>query len=381
MTKISDSIIASAGDDKSIKVWNLNDFKNIITLKPNPMGSFRSLSYSSDLDIFTAGKFDANLLVWFKFSEIISMNRNSITTTLLNVDLTTKNNSTQTSLFLSLIDETSTFLNPTAISDSNSLSKNETANENEIITSLFSSNESSLISFGSILNPHYSSANDSTNLKLIVDLLNQTKYDLNDCLSNCSNHGKCKLNENKLKCECDLYFDGAKCEIDLRPCSYFPCLNSIKCENILISIINNQQQQQQQQNNKEIDFKCQCKSKLFYGKRCENKINLCKNETCSGNGLCKLINENELNETTKCECFGKGWYEGEKCEITSLKQTIIKAVIKTTVYVAIGVVIIFFALIISMDIHKILTIKNAFNFSKKNQSAKNKPKIKKTNQK
>jgi hypothetical protein len=200
---------------------------------------------------------------------------------------------------------------------------------------------------------------------LIVDLLNQTKYDLNDCLSNCSNHGKCKLNENKLKCECDLYFDGAKCEIDLRPCSYFPCLNSIKCENILISLINNQQQQQQQ-NNKEIDFKCQCKSKLFYGKRCENKINLCKNETCSGNGLCKLINENELNETTKCECFGKGWYEGEKCEITTLKQKIIKVSIKTTVYVAVGVVIIFFALIISMDLHKFMT--------KKRTIRKNKPK-------
>jgi hypothetical protein len=79
-----------------------------------------------------------------------------------------------------------------------------------------------------------------------------------------------------------------------------------------------------------------------------------------------------LNETTKCECFGKGWYEGEKCEITTLKQTIIKAVIKTTVCVAVGVVLIFMAYIISIDVHTFLTESHSFLNSKN----KNKPKPK-----
>jgi hypothetical protein len=60
MTKITDSIIASTGDDMSIMVWNLINLKNIITLKPNPQLFIRSLSYSFDLDIFVAGK-----LKWF----------------------------------------------------------------------------------------------------------------------------------------------------------------------------------------------------------------------------------------------------------------------------------------------------------------------------
>ena len=99
-----------------------------------------------------------------------------------------------------------------------------------------------------------------------MDLFSQTKYDLTDCLSNCSNHGLCKLGENnKLKCQCEsTFFIGSKCDVDLRTCSYSPCLNSIKCENIYPESNNNQKDV--------IDFKCHCKSDKYYGKRCESKV-------------------------------------------------------------------------------------------------------------
>lgn len=82
-----------------------------------------------------------------------------------------------------------------------------------------------------------------------------------------------------------------------------------------------------------------------------NKINLCQNETCSGNGLCKIQNENELNETIKCECFGQNSFEGEKCEIKSTKMIVRESTVKTTSIIAIVILIGLFSLAILSDIH------------------------------
>jgi WD40 repeat protein len=362
MTKITDSIIVSAGDDLNIMVWNLTDYKNITLLKPYPRLRYRSIIYSSNLDILVAGQDSGYLLVWFKFIEMFSLNHNSMIAKIADMDSTATRLLDHSTSF-EKTDENEIISTKTTIADmdwtvtrildhSTSFEKTD---ENEIIQNLFI-NKNSSISFDSILSP-----NASTNeLKLIISLLSQSKYDLNDCLTNCSNHGKCKLSlKNKIICECDPYFDGSKCDVDLRPCSYSPCLNSIKCENKFPTI-----------NQTEFDFNCECKSKLFYGKRCENKINLCKNETCSKNGICKIINENELNEKTKCECFGNGFFEGEKCEINTLKQTIIRTTTKLTTYIAISIVILFFLFIFLMDLHKFCSNKRSYAGSRKSKPKK-----------
>ena len=167
-----------------------------------------------------------------------------------------------------------------------------------------------------------------------------------------------------MKCECEpLYFAGSICDIDLRPCSYSPCLNSIKCENIF-------------EKQKEIDFRCECKdSSKYYGKRCEHKVNLCQNETCSGNGVCKIQNENQLNETIRCECFGKSSFEGDKCETKSTKMIVHESTVKTTAYIAIGSIFAFYIFIFLIDLHTFLTksrsIQRTNNKNKQNRISKN----------
>ena len=205
-----------------------------------------------------------------------------------------------------------------------------------------------------------------------TQLLESSDLDINNCISNCSNQGLCKLtnnqkNRNEFECLCNVNFTGSKCELDKRPCSQTPCLNSIKCEDILIL-----------QNSSNIfinyDFKCHCKSELFYGKRCESKKNLCQNETCSGNGICQIIRigNDGLNETIKCECFGQNDFEGEKCQTKTSKTKQRENTIKITAWIAISIIIMFYSLFILMDLHKIITL-NTFYSNQISKAAKNKP--------
>ena len=111
----------------------------------------------------------------------------------------------------------------------------------------------------------------SLNSSFPIQLLVSSELDINNCISNCSNEGFCQLlNSNKFKCFCNSNFTGTKCELDKRLCSQNPCLNSIKCQDILVPA------------NSSVsfyyDFKCHCKSDLFYGKRCESKVKICQNE-------------------------------------------------------------------------------------------------------
>lgn len=103
-------------------------------------------------------------------------------------------------------------------------------------------------------------------------ILLRSDDDLHGCLSNCSNRGRCALNDKKkLSCVCDNKFvTGDACEEDTRPCSKMMCLNNGTCENLI-------------QDDVIMGFDCTCQ-KHFYGKHCEKKINVCKNVTCSYQG-------------------------------------------------------------------------------------------------
>jgi hypothetical protein len=126
------------------------------------------------------------------------------------------------------------------------------------------------------------------------------RVEINECISNCSLHGLCKLVGNqRFLCECDDHFHGPMCSIDLRPCSsQIECSNNRTCEHnfqsglLLVSNI-------------PISFTCKCDF-LHTGQFCESKINLCANETCSSNGYCN---------NAVCECFYL--FDGDECEIES----------------------------------------------------------------
>ena len=238
------------------------------------------------------------------------------------------------------------------------------------ITALFSSSNLNNLNITQLMN-NLANKSFSFDLKsdsaLPTSLLTSTKYDISDCVSNCSNSGTCKLlNGMKFICECNPNFTGSKCNIDLRPCSQNPCLNYLKCENIL-----NYTDSQLNQNIYS-DFKCICKSDLYSGKRCENKVNLCLNETCSNNGICQIINENSFNETTECKCFGTNQYEGSKCETKSSKLVVRETTVKTTYLIAIIILVSTYLLIILSDLHNIFTHQD-FKAKRKNNKIIHKP--------
>ena len=166
-------------------------------------------------------------------------------------------------------------------------------------------------------------------------------FDISSCLSNCSNQGLCKfnLNNNLFECSCFNFFDGAKCQIDTRPCSSCPCLNNGFCVDRTNSNSFNLSL-----NFNSSNFYCKC-PEFYSGSYCESKIDLCQNETCSSNGKCV-----EAINRTMCECFNL--YEGEKCDLQSSELRTIQNLISWSWKLASGVMGSFWVVIIVMDLSK-----------------------------
>ena len=167
-------------------------------------------------------------------------------------------------------------------------------------------------------------------IQQLIDLL-KSIIDPNACLGNCSNNGLCEysLTKQKFNCVCDLYFTGAECEYDIRPCSKSPCLNNGECIQNLTNLT-------------DISFYCNC-SQFYGGVYCENKVDLCQNETCFSNGNCV-----ELNNSPKCKCFNL--YEGDRCEIISSSLKTRTKVKTVTVTIAIVSIVVFYMIIIAGDL-------------------------------
>ena len=138
---------------------------------------------------------------------------------------------------------------------------------------------------------------ESISIENVVDLITG-KYDLTDCLSNCSNHGSCVFStSNRFSCSCDKHYGGPSCEINLRPCFSSPCRNNGTCLDYSSGLNTNQTNM----------YTCECDD-IYYGTNCELEIDICANETCSKKGVCY-----KENKEPTCKCFAS--YSGKKCEI------------------------------------------------------------------
>ena len=194
-------------------------------------------------------------------------------------------------------------------------------------------------SIASVLNETFSFSELSTTQT--VELLT-SNYDMSSCLSNCSNNGVCEFVNSKFVCSCfSAYLTGAACQLDTRPCLSSPCLNNATCVDFTNA---NGYNMSSIFGANSTDFSCLC-DKYHQGSYCESEINICQNETCSGNGNCV-----DLNNQAKCECFNM--YLGEKCDTQSTELKTIKTVISFTSIIAIIIVILFYACFIIMDLTK-----------------------------
>ena len=181
----------------------------------------------------------------------------------------------------------------------------------------------------------------SPNMSLILDILTNYPYDLNGCLANCTNNGRCVISSNeRLVCVCNQNFTGGSCDVNIKACSKNPCLNDGEC----IEMSNS-------------TYKCDCKQNYF-GANCESKIDLCLNETCSGHGVCY-----DNSSSVSCKCFSN--YNGEKCESENSYLVLLVKIIKTSTIIAIVSIGLFYAIFLLMDLHSIFFINRSAIYLKK----------------
>ncbi|CAF0915990.1 unnamed protein product [Brachionus calyciflorus] len=192
-----------------------------------------------------------------------------------------------------------------------------------------------------------SGQNDFKSLSHIekVNILGNVDYDFSGCLLNCSNHGICKLIGRKYSCKCDEGFSGSSCSLNQKLCALEKkCLNFGTCVDTLE--FNNQT------NNFDSNYKCLCHED-YYGRNCENEIDLCENVNCSGYGYCKMIKASNQTKIANCVCFQN--YLGQNCETKSEYLINVNNFIRTSSIIGILFLISIYLLFILNDVTNIFS--------------------------
>ena len=147
--------------------------------------------------------------------------------------------------------------------------------------------------------------------------------------------------------------------VDSRPCTHSPCLNNGTC----IENGNLSDSASLISGSGSSSYVCEC-GEYFYGRNCENRVNLCSNVTCLNYGRCAI---NTITNQANCSCVNG--YSGSMCEIESstLKQT--KQVSSVAGLVPIFVFAGIYLLMMFFDVVTIV------NFSKKLRHRKPKPHV------
>lgn len=135
------------------------------------------------------------------------------------------------------------------------------------------------------------------------------------------------------------------CQTNTKACSSNPCLNAGNCSDIILNPASN-------------GFSCECKNNYF-GVYCENRMNICDNTTCNGQGYCFI---NSTTNNASCKCFP--YYSGEKCEISSTYMKYRRVVITLATILAIITITAFIVFVLSMDYFKYFLNTNPLKKSK-----------------
>lgn len=162
----------------------------------------------------------------------------------------------------------------------------------------------------------------------LMILLVDSKYDISECLTNCSTHGTCVVNVNsrKFECSCTTEYFGSSCKFSKKICSNnLLCLNQGQCIDTNTS------------------YRCEC-AKFYYGSNCEFKVDTCFNVTCSNHGNCLMDKSNQ----PLCQCFQ--YYYGTNCENRKIEIVLISTMIKLSSIIAIIFLVLTYLLAIISDI-------------------------------
>ena len=164
----------------------------------------------------------------------------------------------------------------------------------------------------------------------ILFILENSTFDLNGCIRNCSNRGQCPF-ATQFTCVCDPYFLGPACQTDTRPCAVKEqCMHQGQCG-------------KRQNFTGNYSLECQCEN-TFNGLNCENLVDVCQNEKCSSQGSCWA---NENNEA-RCKCFVD--YSGDKCENANTMSKVIKYAKISSLTLFLSTIGVFIILIVVNDI-------------------------------
>lgn len=179
-----------------------------------------------------------------------------------------------------------------------------------------------------------------------MTLLSSSQHNLNDCLSNCSNHGRCSKNilddsssKTLINCECDMLFSGGSCHVDTRFCSTNSCLNNATC--IDHSTSNNKTKNQ-------LQFECACQVG-FHGVYCELQDDLCSQfDPCNGHGQCS-----SHGNRTECECFID--FDGDRCENEDFQMKIMRKLFTiSSLVLLLSAISLFVFLIVGNDVLNVI---------------------------